>query len=770
MSPRWQARWRVYWPLLLLLTIPLVLQLPALLGNFSPDPMYFVAAVGDAGRNHAGYPWIDPNVGFQAQALGRLSADQWLAGQIPWWNPYNGVGLPLAAEAQPGSLFLPFVLLLHFRSGGMWLELLLQIIAGGCSFALLRKLGLSSLAAFAGALLFELNGTFAWHGAPITSPVAFLPMLVLGVEILRSRVMEQASGGWWLIPVALAWSVYAGFPEIAYIDGLFAGVWVLARCGGMDRQQTWRFIRRLCVAVAVGVLLCLPLIVPMVEYIGRAYIGGHDAAFGHASLPRTAPALSLMPWLYGPISAFNDPASMVAATWGNIGGYFTALQFFMAAVGVFFCRRQLYFYLLAWMLLCLAKTFDLWLVTDLINLVPLIKSAAFYRYAPASWEFAGCVLVAMCVDGMQRGEAVATRRLLAMFVLVCSAVAMAIWLARPATHALAHVESYRIYFRVACVWLFLSLSGALALVSLQRWRHAPLALVILLSLDACLAFALPIRSGVRHLSDNEPGVAFLRQHLGLQRFYSLGPLAPNYGAYFKVAQINHNYLPVSRDWVDHVQTRLDPSADRIIFNGSFGGAGKNHEAIQALKKNLASYEALGVRYVVAPAGSDPFAETQAPAGDAAAAKSSEARRVYQGTDMSIYELPDASPYFETAGGACRLQVINRSALISHCPAPSQLIRREAFYPGWHVEVDEATWPIQRADELFQAVNLPAGTHRVVFHYEPTHAGWILGGFLAGIAALLATVLAEFKRRRSAQLAGSSSSTITIASSRPSRAG
>lgn len=762
----WLSRCRGWWPLLLLFAIPIALQLPALLGSLSPDPMYFVAAVGDSVHHHAGYPWIDPNVGYQAQALGKLSADQWLAGQIPWWNPYNGVGLPLAAEAQPGSLFLPFVLLMHFRTGGMWLELLLQLIAGGCSFALLRRLGLSPLAAFAGGLLFELNGTFAWLGAPITSPVAFLPMLLLGVEILRKRIADRSCGGWWLIPLALGWSVYAGFPEIAYINGLFAGAWILGRLEGLDRGQAWQFIRRLCVAVGAGVLLCLPLIVPMIEFIGRAFIGGHDTAFVHAVLPRTAPALSLMPWLYGPISAFSDPADLVAATWGSIGGYFTALQLFVAVIGIFCCRRKLGLCLAAWMFLCLAKTFDFRPLSDLINLVPLIKSTAFYRFAPASWEFAGCVLVALCVDRMQRREPTTAARLLAAFALIGAFTALALWLAHPAIQALAHVGGFRRYFRIACVWLGLTMSGGLLMVLRQRWRHAPVALVILLSLDACMAFALPIRSGARHLSRHEPGVAFLQQHLGMQRIYSLGPLAPNYGAYFRLAQINHNYLPVSRDWVDHVQSHLDAGADPIIFNGSFGAAGKNRDAIEALKRNPEAYEALGVRYVAAPAGTNPFADTALPARDVSAA----ARSVYQGADMSIYELPHAAPYFETSGDVCTLRVIDRLTLVSQCPSAARLIRREAFYPGWSVAIDGIRAELLRAGDLFQSVDLPAGTHQAVFRYEPSHAWWILAGLVAGIAAWLAALAAELKRKCKTQPGLDSSSAITMASSRPSRAG
>ncbi len=161
-----------------------------------------------------GMPWIDPNVGYQAHALGKLSADLLLHGQLPWWNPYNGVGLPLAAEAQPASLFLPFVLLYHFREGFMWVEVLLQILAGICTYAFLRKMRLTELAAVTGGVLYEFNGTFAWHGAPIIGPIAFLPMLLLGVEQLIQRTREGRSGGWWLIPIALAWSIYAGFPRL----------------------------------------------------------------------------------------------------------------------------------------------------------------------------------------------------------------------------------------------------------------------------------------------------------------------------------------------------------------------------------------------------------------------------------------------------------------------------------------------------------------------------------------------------------------------------
>lgn len=899
-------------PLLILLLIPIVMRLPALLGILSPDPMFFTAAVGDLGHVHGGYPWIDPNVGFQGQALGKLSADQWLSGHIPWWNTYNGVGLPLAAEAQPGSLFLPFVLLMHFRSGGMWVELLLQLIAGASTYALLRKLELVRAAAFAGALLFELNGTFAWHGAPIVSPIAFLPVLLLGIETLRARVIENAAGGWWLIPLALAWSLYAGFPEVAYINGLLAGAWVLARLSGMGNAHGLLFIRTLCMAVLVGLLLSLPLIAPMIEYIGRAYIGMHDDSFAHVSPPLATLPQYLMPWLYGPISKFNDPSNVVATVWSESGGYLTALPVLLALLGVIFCRRRLYYLLLAWMFLCLTKTFDVRPFSDLVNMIPMIKVAAFYRYAPPSWEFAGAVMTAMCLHGMRHEKVVKPSRIMLVFTLVCTAVAGALWQVNDITHAMVGMHSsYVPYFRIACSWLVLSMFAGVALVLLRnRWNHAMRALVILLSLDACMAFALPARGGVGHLVVYEPGVAFLQHHLGVQRTYTLGPLSPNYGGFFEVAQINHNYLPVPRDWVDYIHTHLDPGADPIIFNGSYGSAGRAENAIRMLNEHLGAYEEVGIKYVIAPAQTDPFAEAsqttsnpgstegtalaladqqhttvswQLPGSSAGRvvgaitvlidnyrassdgllsvrlcndqaicsegsqnlressanapfkialdqplhipssgqhpprisltishlhsthpvaiwmvvadpaqqiavdgkpvvtaptialqyqtiAGMDMARLAYDGTDMAIYELPHPKPYFEALDPGCRLQVLNRHELLSYCSAPTRLIRREAFYPGWNATIDDAAQPVQRINEIFQGLNLPAGEHRIAFTYRPSHGLLILAGFLAGALGMALGICRELQRRRWRQAPPNSSSAITIASSRPLRAG
>src|ERR1700756_3237925 len=78
-----------------------------LLHIFNANPINQLSGLGTTiqpgllqGQNN-----IDPDIGFTSQALGHLAAVDWLHGHVPWWNPYEGVGAPLAGELQSAALF-----------------------------------------------------------------------------------------------------------------------------------------------------------------------------------------------------------------------------------------------------------------------------------------------------------------------------------------------------------------------------------------------------------------------------------------------------------------------------------------------------------------------------------------------------------------------------------------------------------------------------------------------------------------------------------------
>jgi hypothetical protein len=77
--------------------------------------------------------------------------------------------------------------------------------------------------------------------------------------------------------------------------------------------------------------------------------------------------------------------------------------------------------------------------------------------------------------------------------------------------------------------------------------------------------------------------------------------------------------------------------------------------------------------------------------------------------------------------------------------PRVLVLTDSFFPGWRATVDGVEVPILRANYLFRAVVVPAGTHEVVFEYRP--ASFRAGAVITGISSLLIAGVAVALCRR-----------------------
>lgn len=717
------------WALVVIALAVIVANLVYLLDFADPNPLgpgsQLVTSVVPG--HLPGAATIDPNNGLISQAFGHRAMLDWTHLRIPWWNPYEGTGAPLAGEMQ-SAVFFPPTILTAFGNGQLYERLLLEFIAGASTYLLLRRLAVGRTAAVSGGVAFALNGTFAWFAHATINPIPFLPLLVLGVEQAFAAARERRGGGWWLIAVAGALSFYAGFPEGAYIDALVALIWIAWRFGCLSQDRRTAFAGKVIGAAIVGTLLAAPLLVAAIDYLGHGDLGLHDntrLASGHLPI-QSLPQL-LLPYVYGSIVAFDDPKLELLRVWFNVGGYLSVALVVLAIAGAASPgRRGLRLGLLAWILLAGSRMYGIPLLDHVLGWLPDMNHIFFSRYGFASLEFAVIVLAALGIDALSRTRASRLRdawpALAALGVVVLAAVG-ALPLARRAGIAVAHHP----YYLLMIGWSLLTLAAVAtaALLSSPRVRATLLAGVVVI--DAILLFAIPELSAPKAVQTDPSPVAFLRAHAARERFATLGPLPPNYGSYWGLAAIDSEDTPVPKSYETFVERQLGGANPSGLYSPTRPAQLLGH---------LSGYRAAGVAYVLAPPA------TPLPEGV------SGLTLVQRSPSAAIYHLAGARPYFTADDPGCRVEFRSRTSVDITCLRPATLTRRETDLPGWDAELDGHSVPVRPVDGVFQAVRLPAGSHRVTFSYAPPHIGLGLLAFVLGCLGLLAGIV--IPRRRAAR--------------------
>ena len=460
------------------------------------------------------------------------------------------------------------------------------------------------------------------------------------------------------------------------------------------------------------------MLLAMGTYLTHADLGVHTGTqLGNAHLRPSALPQLLMPYVYGQIN--TDPRGSI---WIMVGGYLSTLLLLFAVLGLVAPgRRGLKLVLFGWALLVFARIYgEPPLLGHILGVLPDMSRIQFFRYGTGTLELPVILLAALGLDDLARVPAY-RRRLLGGVLGVIGVVIAAALYARPVVHSLGTTFEHRAYFRISVLWGVLSVvaAAAVALVRDARMRGGLLAL--LLAIDAVALFAVPEFSAPRATTVDRAPVTYLRQHLGEGRFYTLGPIAPDYGSYFGLGSIAVDDFP-PQDFAHYVHTRLDPV---VAFTG-FRPSGRP-SAQQELMRHLNGYRSVGVRYVLTPAGQS---LPQSP---------STLRLVFRSPSTRIYQLAGASPYFAAPG--CQVTSSDRQSAVVTCSQPATLTRRETWLAGWSALVDGQPAPIHRVDGLFQAIAVPPGRHRITFSFAPPGMGWAGIGLLLGCALMLVPTLA-----------------------------
>jgi len=674
-----------------------------------------------------GRPAIDPNLGFITQPLGHQAALDLWHGHFPWWNFYEGLGQPLAGEMQSAALF-PLTLLFGLSSGLLWFHVGLEIIAGLSTYFLARRLSMPVVVAVAIGSVFALNGTYAWLGNAVLNPVAFLPMLLLGVEMIIESAASPTNRGWYVAAIALALSLYAGFPEVAYFDGLFAGLFALVRVGALAKPQRWRALRRLGLGGVGGVVLALPALIPFYDFLKVAYVGAHTSSGSDSfiHLPTSALPMYFDPYVYGTIF-FNPNVSL---PWGNIGGYFTISVTTLALVGLFGVRyRALRVAIGAWTLLGLAGTFDLWHARQLWNVIPLVSNASFPRYVTPSCEMAVVLLAGF---GLWDFAATTSARRRLMFASVVSMLIL-LWSVHEAGPfnngvTMGH-KAHVVFFALGLVPFFCVLAYAV-LSRLGALAWAPLLIALIVVGESLVMYVVPTGEAPKQITIDQAPITYLQTHEGEYRFIDFAVIFPNWGTQYQLNSLSAIDLPFPLAYKNFIQGHLypglEPANQFVIKNGMTG--------IQLMETmvatHLRAYEDASAKYLVMPSAVviDPRLLSEG------------LTKVFSDSLATIYQLPHPRALFSTPNAGCTIQSTAPSLAVTNCKRPSTLTWTELSMKGWSATVNGVRTPITTLRGVYQQVNVPAGTSNVSFTFRPPHELLALALFaLAALFMLLSLV-------------------------------
>jgi hypothetical protein len=708
-----------------------------LIGFVNIDPISWTAGISRILCNvSCGRPMIDPNVGYLTQSLGHLSAMDILHGHLPFWNYYEGVGSPLAGEMQSAALF-PLTVLFALPSGLLWFHMSLEIIAGVSTYFLARRLSLPIVIATGVGVLFALNGTFAWLGNAVLNPVAFMPMLVLGIEMIYDSAKSTSRKGWYVAAIALALSLYAGFPEVAYFDGLFCAGWAVLRFFSIPKEDRLVAARRLGLAAGIGLLLSLPILVPFYDFYKVANIGTH-ANSGYANVHLVAHGASMFidPYVYGLI--FANPNATQA--WGTIGGYFTFSVVALGLLGLFGKKlRPVRIFLGLWAFIGTLSIFDILDLRKAWNILPLASSASLPRYLMPSCELALIILAGLGImdfaNDRRAKRLFTTTTAFTVLLLLWAALTASTW-----NDGLVHTHKTRLVYMALDSLPFIAAIVLLVLGRLSFLKIAPLLVTILVVGESIVMFQVPTAGAAKQINIDMAPIHYLQKHEGRERFLDLGILTANWGSEYNLNSLSAIDLPFPDTFAKLIDKQLYPNFpwpinQFVIHAGMSGIEAQEQEVVD----HFTAYEDASVKYLVVPVSVD-LSASLAKLG---------VTQVFGDSIVAIYKMPDPRPLFSTMSTSCTVKSTSDNDANVSCPSGSStLVRAELYMAGWHASVNGKPVTITKSDVAYQSIPVPQGTSTVSFSFMPPHEKYAIPvSLLAGLFLLYSWVRERLPAKR-----------------------
>jgi hypothetical protein len=366
-------------------------------------------------------PWASPShskptnpylsdVATQFVPWAKAVRQAWKSGSLPFLDPWNGCGTPLAANSQSAA-YSPFTIvsfLLPLARSLTWLAIARLFLAATGMWLWARECGASR----GGALFAAISLSFSLSFTdlllfPHTAVACFWPWALFAYELIRREPSAfRPIGAMTLVVVLMA---LGGHPESLASGCLLVGLWAAARVfiGGPSPGGS-RALLKTALAIAFGLGLSAFALLPaaMAIQASNRYVLA-SAPFRGLSLPlwphRPMRPLGLLTPFFP--AALGDAlhSSVIPGGGGNVietaQGYFGIVAW-VCALCVFRpgSRRAAVTPLLAAiMLLALAAAVGQWPVAEIVALLPglrLMLPLRFYAWMPV----AGAALAALELD------------------------------------------------------------------------------------------------------------------------------------------------------------------------------------------------------------------------------------------------------------------------------------------------------------------------------------------------------------------------------------
>jgi len=313
-----------------------------------------------------------------------------LSGEIPLWNPYQGIGAPLAADTT-WATYYPINILYSIPNqywDFVWFFKLW--FAGILCYLFLRDLKLQFISSLGGAFAYCLSGAFIFYPFTPWADVAILtPALLLSAKRCFDRPLSASS--LCIGSVVLAVSILGAHIEALVIQFLFVNLFVLFEAIVMRRENRARGVVSWVVTVLLGFGLAAFFLLPVFEYLSLATLG-HGGNVGVRSLstdgnPMTWVLTMFVPYFFGFLQTYPYQGLRQVFFWDISPGYLGTSVFFLASVALFLIcmprRHQRVSYSVFFIgagFLVLLKIFGVPPV-NWIGYLPVLSHVIFSRYS-----------------------------------------------------------------------------------------------------------------------------------------------------------------------------------------------------------------------------------------------------------------------------------------------------------------------------------------------------------------------------------------------------